>query len=1031
MVIIALVGLLGISSAFAGYHFVTGTDQGAPNNLQEDQQLYSVGYGDLVNAVSFSGRLIFPNREALAFGVAGTAGEVLIDEGDAVTAGQPLAVLDEESISHLEKAIAQARINVRDAEDALEEARNPYSAAQIAKAEAGVANARLDLRKAEEALSELGVVSPDSLAQARIEVLEFKSDLEEARDSKAKLLSPTVQDIAQAQAAVTAAHIALEEAEDDLEALLSEIAAGPDQLELESKSRAVGSAEAAVLDAEAAFAALMEPDEPDVEFADHEIELAEARLAEVEETLSDLLKDPHPVETQVKQTAVRLAKESLAEAEAKQEEYGSVDELEVELADHEIELAEARLAEVEETLSDLLKDPHPVETQVKQTAVRLAKESLAEAEAKQEEYGSVDELEVELRQTDLVAARTALDVAISNLDRSTLRAPFHGTVDGVYIEVDQQVSANRAILRIAGVSEKFLSFGVPGIVGDVLVVAGERVSAGDALAVMDEDTVANLEKAIAQARIDVRDAEDALEEAKKPKEAQVAQADSDVANARLSLQQAEDELGELGVVSPDTLAQARIDILQARSDLEEARKKRATLLSPTVQDIAQADSDVANARLSLQQAEDELGELGAVSPDTLAQARIDILQARSDLEEAREKRATLLSPTVQDIAQAQADVTAARIALHEANDDLDSFLSEIAAGPDQLELESKSRAVGSAEADVLDVEAAMAALTEPDESDIELADHEIELAEARLAEVEQALADLLEAPDLLEVQVKQTAVRVASESLADAEATLVEYSSVDQLEIDLRQADLIAARATLDTAKTARERATIVAPWTGVISTIAVEPGQKVEAASPVIEIVDESVAEVRGMVDEIDVLFVREGLPVSVTLDALQGQTLRGTVSHVAAAADGHQGIDQQSLVSRASTTTGIVRYAISVRVEKPPDLSLLEGLSGLASVAIREDRGVLLVPLDSVYGSVDQPLLRVMDNGIIEERPVTLGNRDDFWVVVERGISEGETVILEYRDPSEGFGGLIGGLQGLLGAQGATIQTIQVDAE
>ena len=60
-----------------------------------------------------------------------------------------------------------------------------------------------------------------------------------------------------------------------------------------------------------------------------------------------------------------------------------------------------------------------------------------------------------------------------------------------------------------------------------------------------------------------------------------------------------------------------------------------------------------------------------------------------------------------------------------------------------------------------------------------------------------------------------------------------------------------------------------------------------------------------------------------------------------------------------------------------------------------------------------------------------MTLGNRDDFWVVVERGISEGEMVILEYRDPSEGFGGLIGGLQGLLGAQGATIQTIQVNAE
>ena len=65
-----------------------------------------------------------------------------------------------------------------------------------------------------------------------------------------------------------------------------------------------------MLDAEAALEALTEPDESDVELADREIELAKARLAEVEEALADLLEEPDPVETQVRQTAVRLAKES-------------------------------------------------------------------------------------------------------------------------------------------------------------------------------------------------------------------------------------------------------------------------------------------------------------------------------------------------------------------------------------------------------------------------------------------------------------------------------------------------------------------------------------------------------------------------------------------------------------------------------------------------------------------------------------------------------------------------------------------------
>ena len=91
-------------------------------------------------------------------------------EGDEVSAGDPLASLDDETAANLEKAVAQARVDLRNAEEALEEAWNPYTAAQIAKAESDVANARLDLHDAEEALNDLGVVSPDLLAQARIDI---------------------------------------------------------------------------------------------------------------------------------------------------------------------------------------------------------------------------------------------------------------------------------------------------------------------------------------------------------------------------------------------------------------------------------------------------------------------------------------------------------------------------------------------------------------------------------------------------------------------------------------------------------------------------------------------------------------------------------------------------------------------------------------------------------------------------------------------------------------------------------------------
>ena len=857
----SVVVVMATAGAGGYYGISVWTDSSAEEEAAQTQ-LVPVTRGDLVNDVSVTGTLTYTTREVVSFAQQGFVSSISVSEGGDVSAGDVLATMDADTVANLEKAIAQARVDVRDAEDALEEAMSPYTAAQIAQAESDVANARFSLQQAEEELSELGIVSPEILTQARIDILEAKSDLDEARDSKAKLLSPTVQDIAQAREAVTAAQIALQEAKDDLEAFLSDIAAGPDQLELESRNRAVGSAEADVLDAEAALTALMEPDESDVELADREIELAEARLAEVEEALAELLEDPDPVETRVRQTAVVLAAESLAEAEA--------------------------------TL---------------------------------ESYRSKDELEIEFRQADLVVARIALDMAMSNLERSTLRAPFDGTVEGVFIEEGQQVSANTWILNIAGIPKEF---GVPGIVGDVLVVQGDIVSAGDVLVRMDAETVANLEKTVAQARIDVRDAEDALEEAKRPTAAQVAQAESDVANARLSLQQAEEELSELGVVSPDILAQARIDTLEARSDLEEAR----------------------------------------------------------------EKRATLLSPTVQDVAQAQADVTAAHIALQETKDDLDAFLSEIAAGPNQLELESKNRAVGSAEADVLDAEAALAALTKPDESDVELADREIELAEARLAEVEEALADLLERPDPIELQVRQTAVGLAKESLAEAEATLEEYGSVDELEVELRQADLLAARTALDVAISNLERSTLRAPFDGVVVAVYIEVGEQVSANTRAIEIADPSIVEVSGSVDEIDVLFLREGAQAFVSLEALGAQLLPGTVTSIAGT-----GTSQQ----------GVVTYPVRIRLETSESGQLPEGLSATAQVIIREQTDAILIPLQALYGSVQAPTVRAVVGNDVVERQVTLGISDDFWVVVEEGLDEGETVVMEVVGSSTSdFGGL-----------------------
>ena len=217
VVVVAAVGVGG----YYGYSAWSSSD----GEVEEGQtQLVPVRLGDLVNDVSVTGAIAYTTRETLTFGQQGFVSEVSVSEGDRVSSGDALATLDAETVANLERAIAQARNDVRDAEDALEEARDPYTTVQIAQAEADVANARLKLQEAEEELSELGAVSDSELARARLDILNAQADIEEAREARAGLdAPPTFQEIAKANSDLTAARVALQDAKDDLDALLNPV----------------------------------------------------------------------------------------------------------------------------------------------------------------------------------------------------------------------------------------------------------------------------------------------------------------------------------------------------------------------------------------------------------------------------------------------------------------------------------------------------------------------------------------------------------------------------------------------------------------------------------------------------------------------------------------------------------------------------------------------------------------------------------------------------------------------------------------
>ena len=738
------VGVVVLVAVAGGGYYGYGVWTDSSAEEEEGQtQLVPVTRGDLVNDVSVTGTLTYTTRETLTFSQQGTVAEVAAAEGDIVSAGDPLAVLDAETVANLEKTIAQARVDVRAAEDALEDARSPYTAVQIAQAKSDEADARQALQDAQEELSDLGVVAADQLAQARLDVLSAQADLETAIENKATLATPANEDVVRAEADVTAARVALKDAKDALDTLLN----------------------------------------PDSEEIDDRIAELQADIDSAEETI----------------VTERL----------------------------DLEAAERNAEDMTQPVADDL-------------------------DTAQADYNDLFMKWLGMDVTPMAGESPGTIFAAHDIDLETI---FEGPRTE---EMQQQFFRGE------------LSDDPETPWDELIVMSWVALYLGEILVDCESD---------------------------------------DAGPSRYCV------TGEF-----DDAYEAIVELIDNLQTVE-----------------AEESEKIWDATVALSNAEDTL--------------------------KLRQQ-------------------------------DLEDYLAEIDEELDSLDVEAAQAAVVTAEADLLDAETALAELMQPADLDIGLADREIELARAMLADAEESLASLLEDPDPIDLLVKQAAVNLALESLADAEATLEEYNAVDQLDIELKQAEVVAAQATLETATADLESATLRAPFDGIVVVVNIESGEQVNANTEAIEIADPSVVEVSGSVDEIDVLFLQEGARAAVNLEALGTQALLGTVSSIATI-----GTSQQ----------GVVTYPVTIRVESSANNQLPEGLSATAQVVIREQTDSLLIPLQALYGSVQSPIVRVVNGENITERQVSLGISDDFWIVVEDGLAEGEFISMEVVGSSTSqFGGI-----------------------
>jgi RND family efflux transporter MFP subunit len=198
-------------------------------------------------------------------------------------------------------------------------------------------------------------------------------------------------------------------------------------------------------------------------------------------------------------------------------------------------------------------------------------------------------------------------------------------------------------------------------------------------------------------------------------------------------------------------------------------------------------------------------------------------------------------------------------------------------------------------------------------------------------------------------------------------------------EMDAATGAYEAAEAQLSQATNAVGYATLRADKAGIVTAVRSEPGQVVNAGTPVITLAEAGEVEIAIMVPEQDVGRLEVGQPLELTLWAGPETTLNGSIREMSAQAD------------PASRT-----YAIRATVHEPP-ASLRLGMTATASITVKAAAPAVVVPITAVTDSGGNTVVFTVEpaSRVVRKKPVTLAAAAPEGVRVAAGLAPGEIVV------------------------------------
>lgn len=216
-------------------------------------------------------------------------------------------------------------------------------------------------------------------------------------------------------------------------------------------------------------------------------------------------------------------------------------------------------------------------------------------------------------------------------------------------------------------------------------------------------------------------------------------------------------------------------------------------------------------------------------------------------------------------------------------------------------------------------------------------------------------------------------------------AGLLARKFVSQAAFDAKENAFNSARARLEQAQAQSEISgnqtrygTLSSETPAIITAVLADPGQVVAAGQPVLRVARPEEKEVAIAVPEGRLEEFRRASQFSVSLWSAPEVRLRGELRELAPAAD-----------------TATRTYAARIRLlDQPPEVRL--GMTARIQIGGKAPEGKLLVPLSAVLDTGKGPFVRIVQEGKVASRPVSISQFREDGAEIADGLHGGDSVII-----------------------------------